>query len=203
MLRKTDRMALESMKSHGKVCKCLLGIGAVFLVLQSAGLIANICYFLCIPSDQMRLMDLGDAVKIQALFGYYQISSESLPISYMDVSGKVLGLSISGFSLLFEKIPLMMILWKCIQIFRQMMRSHSPFTREICCRIKEVGWLVLYLGGLQKLLFQVCVSLVAYHKIWFRNPFQLTLLAAGVAVLAVGDVFVHGFELQKESDELL
>lgn len=203
MLGKADRSSLESMKSHGKVCKWLLVVLAAILILQSIGLIADICYFLWIPSDQVRLTDSGDAVKVQALFGYFRFSSESLPPSYVDVSGKILGLSSSVFSLLLEKIPMLIILWTCIQIFRKMIWAHSPFDREISRRIKVIGWIVLYLGAMERLLFQIGVSLVSCHEIWFHNPFQLTILAAGAVILAAGDIFAYGCELQKESDELL
>ena len=207
--REEDKMFIDTMKNgnnvrirHMKICKCFLVILAVILFVQSIVLITNFCYFLWNSSDQIFVKQIGNSVKIQALFGYFQLSSQYIPLKdTLEVSGKVFGASIAAITFLFEKIPLFIILWKITQIFQNMISS--PFYGGTCRKIKEIGWIILYFGFLQKLIFQLGVSLICYHKLWFNNPFNMIFLFAGGVILLIGDIFAYGCELQRETDELL
>ena len=107
---------------------------------------------------------------------------------------------IVAITLFFEKIPSFLV---CEKSHRLQKMTLSPFSNEICRKIKKVGWIIVYFGLLQKLLFQSCISLICYHKFWINNPINLMLLFAGAVILLIGDIFVYGCELQKENDEVL
>lgn len=185
-----------------KICKYFLTVFAVILIFQSVVLLINFCTFLWTSPEQIFVTQTESAVKIQAFIGYFQLSSQSLPINdNLEVSAKVFGASIAAITLFFEKIPSFLVLWKVAQILQEM--TSSPFSDEICQKIKEVGWIIVYFGLLQKLIFQSGISLICYHKFWIHNPINLPLLFAGAVILLIGDIFVYGCELQKENDEVL
>lgn len=185
-----------------KICKYFLAVFAAILTFQSVVLLINFCSFLWTSPEQIFVTQTESAVKVQAFIGYFQLSSQYLPISdNLEVSAKVFGASIVAITLFFEKIPSFLVLWKIAQILQKM--TLSPFSNEICRKIKEVGWIIVYFGLLQKLLFQSCISLICYHKFWINNPINLMLLFAGAVILLIGDIFVYGCELQKENDEVL
>lgn len=185
-----------------KICKYFLAVFAVILTFQSVVLLINFCTFLWTSPEQIFVTQTEGAVKIQAFIGYFQLSSQYLPINdNLEVSAKVFGASIAAITLFFEKIPSFLVLWKVAQILQKM--TSSPFSDEICQKIKEVGWIIVYFGLLQKLLFQSGISLICYHKFWINNPINLTLLFAGAVILLIGDIFVYGCELQKENEEVL
>ena len=185
-----------------KICKYFLAVFAAILTFQSFVLLINFCSFLWTSPEQIFVTQTESAVKVQAFIGYFQLSSQYLPISdNLEVSAKVFGASIVAITLFFEKIPSFLVLWKIAQILQKM--TLSPFSNEICRKIKEVGWIIVYFGLLQKLLFQSCISLICYHKFWINNPINLMLLFAGAVILLIGDIFVYGCELQKENDEVL
>lgn len=185
------------------ICKCFLGILAIALILQSVALIINLGFFLWGNPDKIHAIYRDGSVKIQAVFGYLHLSAQELPGGRAHVNDSVLGAVITAIALCAEKIPLFFILWKSVQIFRKMVRLNSPFYGEICRHIRGIGCAIIYLGLFQKLIMQVGVSCIAYHKLWFNNPFNLVLVFVGIVVLLVGDIFTYGCELQKESDELL
>ena len=185
-----------------KICKYFLAVFAAILTFQSVVLLINFCSFLWTSPEQIFVTQTESAVKVQAFIGYFQLSSQYFPINdNLEVSAKVFGASIVAITLFFEKIPSFLVLWKIAQILQKM--TLSPFSNEICRKIKEVGWIIVYFGLLQKLLFQSCISLICYHKFWINNPINLMLLFAGAVILLIGDIFVYGCELQKENDEVL
>lgn len=185
-----------------KICKYFLAVFAAILTFQSVVLLINFCSFLWTSPEQIFVTQTESAVKVQAFIGYFQLSSQYLPINdNLEVSAKVFGASIVAITLFFEKIPSFLVLWKIAQILQKM--TLSPFSNEICRKIKEVGWIIVYFGLLQKLLFLSCISLICYHKFWINNPINLMLLFAGAVILLIGDIFVYGCELQKENDEVL
>ena len=145
-----------------KICKYFLAVFAAILTFQSVVLLINFCSFLWTSPEQIFVTLTKSAVKVQAFIGYFQLSSQYLPINdNLEVSAKVFGASIVAITLFFEKIPSFLVLWKIAQILQKM--TLSPFSNEICRKIKEVGWIIVYFGLLQKLLFQSCISLICFH----------------------------------------
>lgn len=197
------KMGDRTRMGHINICKFFGVILMIILSCQSIALITNFCFFIWNSPDQIYITYLGSSVKIQALFGYFQLPFQLLPDSDLEVSARALGAGIAVITLLSEKIPLFFVLWKSMRIFQNMVQFHSPLCDEICRKIKEIGWIIIYFGLLQQLIFQVGVSMISYHKLWFENPVNLALVFAGGVVLLVGDIFTYGCELQKESDELL
>lgn len=191
----------NSLAYRVKISKYLFLLLLIFILGKSIILILDLGAFLSDSLNQALVIEQNDSVRIQAAVGYIQLSSEYLPIdANLVVSKKVLGICIIITTLIFENIPLILILLKIKDIIQKM---DTPFCDEVCWKIKQIGWLIVYFGVVQRSIIQISVSSICYHKFWFNNPIDLAKLFAGVIVLLLGDVFLYGYKLQKETDELL
>ena len=191
----------NSLTNRIKISKYLVLLLVILILGKSMILILDLGAFLSDSLSQVLVLEQNDSVRIQAAIGYIQLSSEYFPIgANLVVSEKMFGSCIIITILIFENIPLILILLKIKDIIQ---KTETPFCNEVCRKVKQIGWIIVYLGVLQRAIIQISVSSICYHKFWFNNPIDFVKLFVGLIVLLLGDVFLYGYKLQKETDELL
>lgn len=190
-------------QKHHALCKLILFLYALYLCFMIACSVCNLIFLCCSPTDSISVIDTGNGVKIQLLFGFLRLSEGYLPPDYMNTSAQLLGIPMTILNILLEYLPQVVICVQLQKIFRKLKMTSTPFFPEIVSYINRIAYSMLFLGLFSQFLLQTIVFQIAYQTFYFNNPLRFSWVLAGCISLLLADIFRRGCVLQKESDETL
>ena len=185
------------------LCKWILFLYTLYLFFMIACSVCNTIFLCCSPADSISVIDTGNGIKIQLLFGFLRLSESYLPPNYMNTSVQLLGIPLTILDILLEYLPKLLICVQFQKIFRKLKITSTPFFPEIIFYINRIAYSMLFLGIFSQFLLQMIVFRIAYQTFYFNNPLRFSWILAGCIALILANIFRHGCMLQKESDETL
>ena len=176
----------------------------VLLSLATAMTVFCFVYALLCKTGTLTAEDTGRAWTVTYPFGsVLQVSRESIPFAMPAPDGRTLALVSAGAGILTQNVPWLAIAGLMLRLLMRIRDGHSPFLPGTDGCIRAAGWVLLGKGIFGTLLWQVSVSLIAFQRLYFCNPFDLGEIFAGILLLFLADIFRKGCLLQQESDETL
>ena len=121
--------------------------------------VCNTIFLCCSPADSISVIDTGNGIKIQLLFGFLRLSESYLPPNYMNTSVQLLGIPLTILDILLEYLPKLLICVQFQKIFRKLKITSTPFFPEIIFYINRIAYSMLFLGIFSQFLFtDDCIS---------------------------------------------
>lgn len=175
-------------------CKTLRGItGTVYCIVSPKS------------SFHVTLTDSGRCYMKHGL-GFDRVPLEYLALSEDDFPIENERLFIGSFQLLItltDFLPVFLILIQACRLLKAISSSYTPFTEKTTKLIHSIGMIMLLKGALGKLILQVLMTRINFHRLGFVNPYDLNWIVTGLLVLILSDVFYKGCLLQQDADETL
>ena len=102
------------------LCKWILFLYTLYLFFMIACSVCNTIFLCCSPADSISVIDTGNGIKIQLLFGFLRLSESYLPPNYMNTSVQLLGIPLTILDILLEYLPKLLICVQFQKIFRKL-----------------------------------------------------------------------------------
>lgn len=175
-------------------CKTLRGItGTVYCIVSPEA------------SSHVTLTNSGRCYMEDGL-GFNQVPLEYLAMTEDDFPIENERLFIGSFYLLItltDSLPVLLILIQACRLLKEISSCYTPFTEKTTKLIHSAGMIMLLKGALGKLILQVLMTRINFHRLGFVNPYDLNWIVTGLLVLVLSDVFYKGCLLQQDADETL
>ena len=200
---RTEKQSRWDRSYYGMV---FTGVKILLVLLSLATAMTVFCfvYALLCKTGTLTVEDTGRAWTVTYPFGsVLQVSRESIPFAMPAPDGRTLALVSAGAGILTQNVPWLAIAGLMLRLLMRIRDGHSPFLPVTDGCIRAAGWVLLGKGIFGTLLWQVSVSLIAFQRLYFCNPFDLGEIFAGILLLFLADIFRKGCLLQQESDETL
>ncbi len=104
---------------------------------------------------------------------------------------------------LFYQIPIMIVLWLAILIFKELAINRTPFVPKLFSRIKKIGKILFIYGFIGTITFSLLITIFVTGIVRINNPINFYLILIGFILHLVSEILEYGSTLQNEVDELL
>lgn len=153
--------------------------------------------------DAVSLINTGYSYRFNMLLGYGQVNFENLPSIHTISDEHIFIMSVMISCILTKYLPIIIIMIYGGKILKIISNFYTPFNPDMPIYFRKIGIILILVGFFGKLITQLLLSLVNFHKVYFNNPTQLEWIFAGLLIFLLSDIFKQGVKLQQSEDETL